>query len=101
MNGESIAARYLSGRYATGDKARQQALHHVPGCFWLEQDTALWHEIAMTKRSSNAGGFFLFLGVVTGLAWGIARGAVMPGIIIGTAAGAAVAVVLWLVDRRR
>ncbi len=55
----------------------------------------------MTKRSSNAGGFFLFLGVVTGLAWGIARGAVMPGIIIGTAAGAAVAVVLWLVDRRR
>jgi hypothetical protein len=55
----------------------------------------------MTKRKPIAGGFFLFLLITIGFIWGAATGQAMRGIMIGAIAGAAVALLLWLVDRRR
>jgi hypothetical protein len=55
----------------------------------------------MAKRNSRAGGFFLMIGILGGFGWGIASGAPLQGAILGTAIGAAAALLLWLVDRRR
>ena len=55
----------------------------------------------MTQLTSKAGGIFIFLGVVAGIAWGIAAGDIMKGVILGTASGIAAAALVWLVDRRR
>ena len=55
----------------------------------------------MTKGKPIAGGFFLFLLITIGFAWGAATGQAMRGILLGTLAGATVALLLWLVDRRR
>ena len=59
------------------------------------------HGRAMTKRASRAGGFFLMLCIVAGFPLGIAIGNPMKGILIGTGAGIVLALVLWLLDRRR
>jgi hypothetical protein len=48
-----------------------------------------------------AGGFFLFAGLAAGSIIGIAYGQPSMGMIGGFAAGAAAAVVVWLIDRRR
>lgn len=55
----------------------------------------------MTARTTRAGGCFLTLGILAGFAVGIGLGNPMKGILIGTAAGAALALVTWLWDRRR
>ena len=55
----------------------------------------------MTPQTSKAGGIFILLGIVVGLAWGIAAGDLIKGIIFGTAAGIAAAMLVWLIDRRR
>lgn len=55
----------------------------------------------MARRNAQAGGIFLTVGILAGLAWGAARGQPMLGILAGTALGIAAAVLLWLVDRRR
>jgi hypothetical protein len=55
----------------------------------------------MTSRNTTAGGCFLTLCILAGFPLGLAIGNPMKGILIGTAAGIAVAVALWLMDRRR
>ena len=55
---------------------------------------------SMAKRNPMAGGFLWMVSILIGAAWGIAAGKPMDGILIGTAIGAALAVVVWLLDRR-
>ena len=55
----------------------------------------------MQSPTTRAGGIFLTVGILIGFGWGVAGGNPMKGILIGTALGAAAALVLWLVDRRR
>jgi len=55
----------------------------------------------MTTPRPLAGGFFLFVGIIVGLIWGASTGQAMRGVLIGTAAGIAVAAMVWLIDRRR
>jgi hypothetical protein len=55
---------------------------------------------AMRGSSTRAGGCFLTLCILGGFVAGLAIGNPMKGVLIGTAAGAALAVLLWLMDRR-
>ena len=55
----------------------------------------------MSMRSSQAGGLFLMLGILTGAIWGLSVGQPMLGILRGTGAGIGIAVATWLIDRRR
>jgi hypothetical protein len=55
----------------------------------------------MTSNSTRAGGCFLTVTILGGCFVGLANGNPMKGILIGTAVGAALAILLWLVDRRR
>ena len=55
----------------------------------------------MAQRTALAGGIFLTVGILAGFAWGLADGNPMRGILAGTALGAAAALLLWLLDRRR
>ncbi len=54
----------------------------------------------MQSRSPRAGGFLLILGIFVGVIVGIWRGEPSLGFLIGTAAGIAAALLVWLVDRR-
>lgn len=63
------------------------------------EDALAWR--GMAKRSAQAGGIFLTLGILVGAGTGIAAGNPMKGTLIGTALGAVAAVLLWLLDRRR
>jgi hypothetical protein len=54
----------------------------------------------MRARSTRAGGFFLTICILGGFVAGVASGNAMQGVLIGTAVGAALAMTLWLVDRR-
>jgi hypothetical protein len=53
------------------------------------------------SRTSRAGGCFLTICILAGFPLGLAIGNPMKGILIGTAAGIALAVGVWLVDSRR
>lgn len=53
------------------------------------------------RRSTAAGGIFLFLGPVAGAIYGINRGEVILWMLYGFAAGVALALLVWLIDRRR
>ena len=55
----------------------------------------------MNAPTTRAGGCFLTICILAGCAVGIVLGNPMKGILMGTAAGAGLAVLLWLVDRRR
>jgi len=55
----------------------------------------------MATRSPQSGGFFLFAAIIGGLIWGIVNGQPMRGVLIGAIAGAVLATLLWLIDRRR
>lgn len=67
----------------------------------MERTAALWHGARMPDPAARAGGCFLTLCILAGFVAGLAMGNPMKGILTGTAAGAALAVLLWLVDRRR
>ena len=53
------------------------------------------------KRDPLAGGFFLIAPIVIGFFAGMATGDAMRGVLIGTGIGLALAVGMWLLDRRR
>jgi hypothetical protein len=55
----------------------------------------------MEPQNKRAGGCFLVAAILVGFVVGIATHDAMRGVLIGTAAGIAIAVGLWLVDRRR
>lgn len=58
---------------------------------------------AMSEPSANprAAGFFLMLAIFVGAIGGVIAGQPSAGLLIGIAAGSAIAVALWLSDRRR
>ena len=53
------------------------------------------------RRTPAAGGIFLFLGPVIGGLYGIGRGEPVPWMLYGFGTGVALAVIIWLVDKRR
>ena len=55
----------------------------------------------MEERRTMAGGLFLMLGILIGAAVGIGMGQPMLGILCGTGAGIALALLVWIVDRLR
>ena len=55
---------------------------------------------AAMRNTTRAGGCFLTLCILAGFPLGLAIGNPMKGVLIGTAVGIALAVLLWLVDRR-
>ena len=54
----------------------------------------------MMQRATKAGGFFLTVCILAGFVLGLAIGNPMKGVLIGTGAGIALALLLWLIDRR-
>lgn len=55
----------------------------------------------MQKQSSRAAGILIALGALTGFGWGLLKGDPNWWALVGTAAGAALALLLWFIDRRR
>ena len=55
--------------------------------------------MAMMQPDPRAGGFLLFLLILGGLVLGILFGSPILGVLIGTAAGIAVSVLVWVTDR--
>jgi hypothetical protein len=55
----------------------------------------------MTNRKPLAGGCFLTICILGGFFVGLAIRNPMKGVLIGTGVGIALAVALWLIDRRR
>ena len=56
---------------------------------------------AMARRNHAAGGFFLILAIFGGFIWGLMSGMPFEGAVLGTIIGIVLAVITWLVDRRR
>ncbi|UVO54331.1 hypothetical protein [Sphingomonas sp. SUN039] len=52
-------------------------------------------------RNPVSGGFAVGLGALVGGLWGVSHGQAILGLAGGIAAGAAIAVLVWLVDRAR
>lgn len=55
----------------------------------------------MARRTTQAGGCFLTLGILGGLVGGIINHNPMQGVLIGTGVGTALALLVWLVDHLR
>ena len=53
------------------------------------------------RRTPAAGGIFLFFGPVVGTLYGIGRGEPILWMLYGFGAGAVIAILIWLADRRR
>lgn len=53
------------------------------------------------QARSKSGGFFLMAAILIGFGWGVAGGDPTKGVLIGTGAGVAIAILIWLLDRRR
>ena len=52
------------------------------------------------RNTTRAGGCFLTICILAGYPLGLAIGNPMKGILIGTGAGIAIAIALWLIDGR-
>jgi hypothetical protein len=55
----------------------------------------------MAQRATRAGGCFLTVCILGGFVAGLAIRNPMKGVLIGTAVGAALALLAWLIDRSR
>jgi hypothetical protein len=56
---------------------------------------------AAMPSTAKAGGCFLTICILAGFPLGLAIGNPMKGILIGTGTGIALALITWLIDRRR
>lgn len=56
---------------------------------------------ACMTSTTKAGGCFLTICILAGFPLGLAIGNPMKGILIGTGAGIALALIIWLIDSRR
>ena len=85
--------------FAAAHKRRQRPGYHVA----LAAARAAGHWRAMTekRRNAQAGGIFLFLAPVIGLLYGIGRGDPIKWLLVGFVIGLAIAIGVWLVDRKR
>ena len=59
------------------------------------------HSTLMTQPNPMAGGVFLCLAIIAGLAWGATTGQAMLGVIAGTIGGLILMAAFWLVERRK
>ena len=55
----------------------------------------------MQRRTTQAGGCFLAIFILSGFVYGLIIQNPMKGVLIGTGLGIALAVLVWLVDRMR
>jgi hypothetical protein len=55
----------------------------------------------MKRSNPRAGGCFWMAAIFIGAFGGLAAGNPMAGVLIGTAAGGAIALATWLIDRNR
>lgn len=55
----------------------------------------------METKPKRAGGCFLMVAILLGFAGGLAIRDPIRGVLIGTGSGIAIAVAIWLIDRRR
>jgi uncharacterized membrane protein len=55
----------------------------------------------MASNTTRAGGCFLTFSILAGFVVGLLIRNPMKGVLIGTAVGAAIAVLIWLIDRSR
>jgi len=53
------------------------------------------------RRTPAAGGIFLFLGPLIGVLYGIGRGEPILWMLYGFAIGVVLAIIIWLIDKRR
>jgi hypothetical protein len=67
----------------------------------VESNDAICHERIMARRSPAAGGFFLIAPIVGGFLYGMTTGEAMAWTFIGLLVGLSLALIVWLVDRRR
>jgi uncharacterized membrane protein len=56
---------------------------------------------AMETQNKRAGGCFMVVAILIGFVVGLATGNGFRGVLFGTIAGIVIAVVFWLIDRRR
>lgn len=56
---------------------------------------------AAMRNTTRAGGCFLTICILAGFPLGLAIGNPMKGVLIGTAAGILLALLLWLIDSRK
>lgn len=68
----------------------------------LAQDGETWqaHRMPQRTRSPAAGGFPIAAGALLGTAGGVVARQPTIGFLIGIGAGIAIAIAIWLVDRR-
>jgi hypothetical protein len=78
--------------FTTADECRQHGVDYIFASGCVRQ---------MNSSTTRAGGCFLTFCILAGSAGGIAVGNPMKGILIGTGIGVVLAVLLWLIDRRR
>ena len=71
---------------------------NLPG---LAASGADGHAGRMKRRSTAAGGIFLFLGLLIGAIYGVNVGEPMLWLLRGFGIGIALAVLVWLIDRWR
>lgn len=55
----------------------------------------------MQSKTTHAGGCFLMIAILLGFLGGVSMRDPLGGTLIGMGVGIAIAVVVWLVDRRR
>lgn len=67
----------------------------------MEPTGGLCHWGAMAEQTPRSGGFFLMAAILIGFGWGVAGGDPMKGVLLGTAIGIAIAVLIWVADRMR
>ena len=55
----------------------------------------------MRTKTTHAGGCFLMIAILLGFLGGVSMRDLLGGTLIGTGVGIAVAILVWLIDRRR